>query len=349
MDDFEAANLRQHSTRTRVCCLFSVAFFFFLAALNFFTGTHSLAFILTLCLAVSLLCLLIPRYIGNARVAAFLLCSTHIILTWFLFMAGEHKQWSLLWSFCYPCLFMVCFGSREGAAVTLFFICSMLVMSLPPIQALMLNQYDADVLIRYFIVLIVVSVISFAMELVRDKLKCKLLLLVRQVRNMAFTDPLTGLGNRLAFEQCLQAEYSRFLRSHESFCLIMGDIDHFKRINDNKGHQAGDAVLQHVAETLRKRLRRQDSVFRWGGEEFMLVIIGAKEEYIASVAEQLRQAVAASPCLYRGENIGCTMSFGAYYCKKNESAEQAMEKVDKLLYAAKHAGRNKVMTDDPSG
>ncbi|MDR2051407.1 MAG: GGDEF domain-containing protein [Deltaproteobacteria bacterium] len=341
----EEDDSRRYAVNCRICSLCSLLFFGFLSLVNLAQGRHVPASAQIICAGVSLLCLVLARREDVSRLIPLLLCSAHITLAWFMFAAGGYKLWGMFWTFACPQIFILLLGLGKGAILSLFFILSLLALNLQPMQDLMHNRYPPEDLGRYFTVLSGLSALALFSELIRRRLKEKLLLLHRQINGLALTDPLTGLGNRLAFEQCLQTEYARFLRNNESFCLLMGDIDNFKRLNDQYGHAAGDAVLRHVAEAMLRRVRRQDGVFRWGGEEFMIIVLGVKQKDIANVAEQLRLAVFNSPCLHEGKSISCSISFGAYYCRKNETIEQALEKVDSLLYAAKESGRNRIMID----
>jgi diguanylate cyclase (GGDEF)-like protein len=180
-------------------------------------------------------------------------------------------------------------------------------------------------------VALMVSVAMFQTVLMRSDVKH---------RAEAIIDPLTGLLNRKAL--ALRAEeleqQSRITR--QPVGLIVGDIDHFKRINDSHGHAAGDAVLTDVAYNLRKALRAFDLVYRAGGEEFLVLLPGADLERAAELAEALRRAVAEAP--QGGHEV--TMSFGAAASLLDEPFEyQAVfAAADAALYEAKHSGRNRV-------
>ncbi len=327
------------------CTIISIFFFVGMALLNIAQGHERLAAILLACVAVCFVCIFMQMRTGDQHLPSLLLCSTHIILTWFMFTIGSFNLWSLMWTFAYPHAFMLWLGLTEGTAMSVFFISSMVVLSSPPVQHMLPVAHETEAVVLYTVVLIGSFVFAFSSEFLRDKVQKKLTLLTLQMEKMALTDPLTGLGNRLAFEQHLKREYARFLRFSDSFSLIMGDIDYFKNINDEKGHTVGDAVLQHTAELMQGRLRPQDGIFRWGGEEFVIALSGLSPDETDGVAEKLRLAIAETPCPYQNDSIHYTMSFGAHYCSRGESPEQAMEKVDALLYAAKRTGRNRIVSD----
>lgn len=172
-----------------------------------------------------------------------------------------------------------------------------------------------------------------------------------QNRRIALEDPLTGLANRRAlFESmdrlCLNAE-----ASGQSLSLMIIDVDHFKQVNDRYGHQAGDVVLQHVAETIKHRLRANDIVGRIGGEEFLAVLPDTPTNGAMRVAEELRKTMAAAPVVVDGNEIGVTISIGLYSSGRLMSAQtpdSMIATADEALYRAKTNGRNRVETADVS-
>lgn len=161
-----------------------------------------------------------------------------------------------------------------------------------------------------------------------------------RIEEMASTDKLTGLLNRHAFEILAAKLLAEHRREPRPFCVLLVDIDHFKSINDNHGHTAGDAVLEAVARTLQGRLRTSDLAVRWGGEEFLLLLKGCHEKEARFMAEALRAAVAAAPVMAGGQAIPVSASIGLACHADAESIESLIGRADKALYAAKQGGRN---------
>ena len=155
-------------------------------------------------------------------------------------------------------------------------------------------------------------------------------------------DKLTELKNRFAF----QSDWQRHYRKIFPLSIIMCDIDFFKKVNDTYGHNAGDAVLIHVAGILKSKIRNGDGVYRWGGEEFILVLKNTTVEKAAAVAERIRSEVMNSVCNFEDKDIRVTMSFGCAEVKENLSAAENIEIADARLYRAKKTGRNRVIVDD---
>jgi diguanylate cyclase (GGDEF)-like protein len=161
---------------------------------------------------------------------------------------------------------------------------------------------------------------------------------------LAEHDSLTGLVNRRKLQSLLTAEAARARRHGQSFCVVLGDIDHFKRINDSFGHEAGDAVLRLVARALATQVRSADTVCRWGGEEFVVLLPQTDLMEALQCAERLRRCIEA---LYDQAELGLprrvTLSLGvAAYPWHGDSQTPLLAAADKALYEAKHAGRNRV-------
>ncbi|MCY1405446.1 putative diguanylate cyclase YdaM [compost metagenome] len=164
-------------------------------------------------------------------------------------------------------------------------------------------------------------------------------------RQKALIDPLTGLANRAAWSERLDKELLDRRHSGADLLLAMLDLDHFKHINDNYGHLAGDKVLKIVANELRKRLRPTDFIARFGGEEFVLLVPATPLGTGVKLAEALRGAVEACPFHFKSEPVTVTVSIGITAFKPGERSEQVLQRADQALYRAKNAGRNRVETD----
>jgi diguanylate cyclase (GGDEF)-like protein len=166
----------------------------------------------------------------------------------------------------------------------------------------------------------------------------------RAHRRRSTLDPLTGLFNRNALEQRLaEIDGEPCDADHgQSHALLLCDLDHFKRVNDQLGHTAGDAVLQDVAYTMRASLRAGDSIYRIGGEEILVVLPGASEEDAVAIAERLRQAVRKR----RPAGVGVTISIGAAVSKPDKvDTDDLVARADAALYSAKASGRDAVFVE----
>ncbi|MHB0853035.1 sensor domain-containing diguanylate cyclase [Stutzerimonas nitrititolerans] len=164
-----------------------------------------------------------------------------------------------------------------------------------------------------------------------------------ELQRLSSTDRLTGLYNRGHWEEMLRLDYARHRRYDSQAALVMFDIDHFKAINDNYGHQAGDAVIQQVAGLIRENLRDSDVAGRYGGEEFVVLLPDTDKEGALMFAERLRYVVEACEVRYEQHRIRFTISLGvADLSAPSNGHAQLIEWADSALYASKSAGRNRV-------
>jgi len=160
------------------------------------------------------------------------------------------------------------------------------------------------------------------------------------LRKQATTDTLTGLLNRRRMTDILQDELSRAKRIGTPFSIILFDIDHFKRVNDTYGHEAGDNVLKQIAATVKSRLRELDAFSRWGGEEFLILLRGTEMDGALELSTICCDLLA----LHKIDEIGCiTASFGVATYRTGETVRELIHRADDALYKAKNNGRNCVV------
>jgi len=165
---------------------------------------------------------------------------------------------------------------------------------------------------------------------------------------ISLTDGLTGVDNRRSLEQRLHEMFEHSYRLHEPISCVMCDIDHFKRVNDTYGHQAGDDVLKEFAGILKAEAREIDRVGRYGGEEFLLLLPGTVLDAAVTFAERLRERVEQHTFSYDGGSLKCAMSCGvaAWPHPRVPDAEGMLRAADDALYVAKEVGRNRVVRFD---
>ncbi|MDP2847632.1 MAG: sensor domain-containing diguanylate cyclase [Humidesulfovibrio sp.] len=166
----------------------------------------------------------------------------------------------------------------------------------------------------------------------------------RRMEEMATRDKLTGLLNRQTLDVLFQQAISLALRANEPLVVILADLDHFKAVNDKYGHMVGDQVLKLTAASLRQQLRSSDTVCRWGGEEFLMILKNCDADAGAALSEKLRAALVDDPELSALVPGGISASFGVTQLIPGECVETLVGRADTALYAAKQAGRNCVKT-----
>ncbi len=188
-----------------------------------------------------------------------------------------------------------------------------------------------------------IAAILFQRNREKARLNAELASAYARASELASHDPLTGLLNRRAALARIEEEAARSARSGRPFGIVMADIDDFKLVNDRLGHAAGDAVLREVAALLRSTVRAQDTVARWGGEEFLLALPETSIEGAAAVAEKLRAGVAALRVAHAGGEAACTVTLGVSACAAPDRLAGAVRAADEALYAGKRGGKNAVV------
>jgi len=175
------------------------------------------------------------------------------------------------------------------------------------------------------------------------ELNAKLLDMQRELERQALTDPLTQVMNRRAILGRLEEELARATREREPLSIAILDIDHFKAVNDQYGHAAGDAVLQTVVARVQEAVRPYDALGRIGGEEFLLVLPGVGKEQLLPLLERIRATIKAEPVVIpSGRKISVTVSLGGATAA-DECAEELLRAADDALYQAKNDGRDRVV------
>lgn len=164
----------------------------------------------------------------------------------------------------------------------------------------------------------------------------------RRIEDMASTDKLTGLFNRQAYDILMNRLMAQHARQRQPISMLLMDLDHFKRINDQHGHAMGDRALCHVTHMLRQALRKSDIAVRWGGEELLVVLDNCTLEEARQIAEKIRHHIAQECSEIDGKPLALTVSIGVSQLYGDESPDQTISRADAGLYQAKQSGRNRV-------
>ncbi|HRF89643.1 MAG TPA: diguanylate cyclase, partial [Desulfobacter postgatei] len=164
----------------------------------------------------------------------------------------------------------------------------------------------------------------------------------QKLEAMATTDKLTGTANRQVFDVVFRQAYSQSKRSKKPLSAIMFDIDYFKQINDTYGHPTGDVVLKTLVQKIRRSIRESDILFRWGGEEFLIILPESDVNIASNIAEKIRKTVEDLEITFSGKTISVTISMGVGTMSEVDTSDDLIIRSDKALYAAKEKGRNRV-------
>jgi diguanylate cyclase (GGDEF)-like protein len=168
---------------------------------------------------------------------------------------------------------------------------------------------------------------------------------VEELRQLTYLDALTGVGNRRYAEAELGVRLAELKRHGFPFGLLFVDVDHFKRVNDIHGHEAGDAVLRIVASTFRHAARTHDFVGRWGGEEFLVVAAHAPAGTLQAIGDRFRTLVERTVAPTPSGPLSVTISVGAALARPDDTPASLVARADGLMYQAKQTGRNRVVAE----
>lgn len=169
--------------------------------------------------------------------------------------------------------------------------------------------------------------------------------LFNQALKMAYTDPLTKTSNRTAFNDSLQREIHLAHRNNRHLSIIFFDIDHFKSVNDRFGHECGDITLASAAKCIKEVVRSSDMVFRFGGEEFVILLSDTNTDGAMVMAERIRSKIESHTIAYGMDIIKLTASLGVSSLKGNDTADSLTKRADNAMYSAKEQGRNQVQLE----
>lgn len=161
----------------------------------------------------------------------------------------------------------------------------------------------------------------------------------------AFRDPLTGAGNRVALDKTLEREVELAKRHSQPLSVLMLDIDHFKNVNDTYGHAMGDEVLKQVVKSITACIRQTDMCFRYGGEEFLIMLASADSPGAHRIAERIRCSIEEAVFSHEKGSLSITSSIGSATLYASDTVHSICERADSVLYKAKNSGRNQVITD----
>jgi len=266
-----------------------------------------------------------------------------MVLVLALLVTGGADNTGPLWIYLVAPVTMFFAGFVRGVLALIAFVilCTLLFFVFD--ESLLLTTYSYTFKTRLLYSFLTVSFLSAFYEYSRERSYRTTLHLSEQFERMAHHDHLTQLMNRRGVQAILEREYARTQRTQRRFSVAIGDIDHFKRINDTLGHEKGDDVLVAISSLFKKRIRHQDVLARWGGEEFMFVFPETKAKDARQVLESLRETLSKSPLKINDAELWVTCSFGLCEIHESIAISDAIREADKALYEAKESGRNKVV------
>ncbi len=295
-----------------------------------------------------------------AAIALFILCHVYIhglgfrvrtllvaatcMLFLFILLSGGYANTGLFWCFAMIVTIYHFSTAIVGLTINLSLIALSGLLLLTPGFEHLHPDYEAPVVSRFLLAGSLTTLLIFFYAKMREILSRRLQDTQDQLFRTSMTDDLTGLSNRRAMNAQLRRAERRGTTPRE-LALAIADIDHFKSVNDNLGHDAGDEVLRHVAAVLSNALRESDRVARWGGEEFLMLLDVRSSEEAEEVLERARSAIDNTAADYEGHRVPVTASFGMKFVTSSEhSLQDAIVEADHNLLKAKELGRNRVVS-----
>ena len=274
---------------------------------------------------------------------SYLMLGILALLGGYLLLNEGTPDGSLFWFLIFPPMVMLCLGLKRGGAAFAAFFSFLVLIMMSPLHVHLAIPMESPVRMRFLVAMLGAFAFSWCMEFLRYQTQHALGRTMSRLEQDSLTDPLTGLGNRRDFYHYCQWILDTATGRPPIFSLAIADIDHFKRINDTYGHEVGDKVLRHVTDVLAGHIRSSDRLYRWGGEEFLVLMprTGARDARLA--LERMRRTLEISPYVKDKLSVPFTISIGLYSGVMNPDLASQIAKADQNLYVAKSTGRNKVV------
>lgn len=280
---------------------------------------------------------------GKFQVASNIILYSLLILMIYLVYSGGKDNTGPLWIFMVAPVALFFGGLKRGLLNISLFVAVISVLMFYPNDALLATSYGFEFKTRLLLSFLTITFLSSFYEYSRQQSFTHMSEMSKKYEQLARLDPLTQLSNRRDALEKLDYEVNRIERNNCPIALILCDIDFFKQVNDKFGHDAGDQTLKLLAQLFQDTLRKQDTVARWGGEEFLFILPQTSSEQAQIVAEKVRDKVKSIPIEHDGNIFDISVSMGiSELTRIHSDVEKAISKADEFLYMAKENGRDQV-------
>jgi len=280
------------------------------------------------------------RYSGNHYRASDVVAIIISLIYLFLLSSGGVNNTGLLWGYTVAPIIFYLHGIRIGSWIIITLTLLSCFILFYPDMPLLKADYSYVLKTRFMASFIGIAILSFLNEYSRQQSYDQLTEASLKLDKQARTDPLTGLSNRREIQEKISYENLRSMRSKISYSLLICDIDYFKKINDEYGHECGDHILVEASKTLKKTLRKQDIISRWGGEEFLILLPETNSDGAIITAEKARRSIEYMQPSYNDKPINITISIGIETSDEAYNIKDYIRRADENLYKAKRNGRN---------
>lgn len=331
----------------RVTILFNlvaITFIGLFGAMAAYSGDRSYAMVLLSVMAIALgniACFFVWRHLQQLVLTT---CLGYLAFCLYLQISGGQNNTGILWHYVYPIMVYYIAGLRLGCFYTGLLIGSEALLMQFDRMPFYEARYSTEFEIRFLCSMTVMAIMGALLEYSRSNAQKDLMILANRLRHASQTDELTGLPNRRSLHETLQNLSVFAERVQCDFVVLLCDIDHFKGVNDQYGHAVGDQALRHLAQNLSTVIRKSDTLARWGGEEFMLVLPDTDLASGILMAERVRTSAEEHPLVTdTGITVRLTISCGLANWLECKNLDQLFSLADDRLYQAKTTGRNQVV------
>ena len=282
------------------------------------------------------------KKLQNIALSSAIVLYSLYLLMFYLVCSGGVENTGPLWIYIVAPVSVFVHGLKRGLVdIAIFVAIISMIMFLPP-DVIAQATYSIEFKLRLLYSFLTVTFLSALYEYSREQSYKHALELSKKYQQLAHLDPLTQLSNRRDALGILKREQARVTRNKEPLSIILCDVDHFKKVNDKYGHNAGDLVLVELGEIFSNNIRGQDFVARWGGEEFLFILPQTTAKSADTFAEKIQAKLQNHRVNYKGEAIKVTISMGIEQLNGSQSIDEAINSADKYLYQAKNSGRNQI-------
>mgnify|MGYP005987960631 CR=1 FL=1 len=295
--------------------------------------------------SASLLCFIgyyIYKKFDNSIFSSAIVLYSLYSLMFYLVYTGGVSLSGPLWIFVIPPISLFIQGLKYGLVNLAMFVVVISIIMFMPTELITNPPYSFEFKLRLLYSFLTVTALSALYEYSRERSYKGALRLSEKYQQLANFDPLTQLSNRRGALAILQQEQARIARKEDPLSIVLCDIDHFKKVNDLYGHNAGDTILTALTKIFTVNMREQDSIARWGGEEFLFILPQTTAANANVVAEKIRVQIQNHISYYQDKEIKVTASMGIEQFDGTRSIDEVINSADKQLYKAKDTGRNQV-------
>lgn len=341
------SNSEDENRRIFIIHLFSFIGMFVTAITAYFAfkySNYSLLFALTISSLAFALCSISLKLIGNQRLSSSMILCLLYLLMFYLLYAGGVNNTGPLWIFMTAPVTLFLCGLRLGIINLVIFTGIMSFILLAPFDVIRLAQYPLDFKLRLIYSFLTVSALSAFYEYSRESSYRSMQEISKKYEALSKLDPLTQLSNRRDAQNIIEYEQRKLARNKTVFSLIICDVDNFKIVNDTFGHDVGDIVLIRLADIFKECIRTQDTVARWGGEEFLFILPDTNFDDVILMTKKIHRTIEDSNPLFKSQTTNITVSMGLSTITNGKNIEDAIKLADNNLYKAKNNGKNRTYT-----